>query len=341
MRQTLQWKNPKPSNSKMFSFNLKALKRAANHKWSKSFFDLVWPGFIPYYLVYVAVIVLYTYGLNPTWQSNFNAMASYFANNNFVLPVVGLIIGYFTSTALNQWTTTVKAIPGIGKPIVVFMASLKRGIPKGQQLVEKYGRYNLLMWILTLRQICPKLKQQFPDLASLESFNYLTAGERAVMETYLEKGNKQEYLHMVVSDWIKRLIMYTDEKGYFQSPSEYKCNIQDAHAFEESCAGILKIAASNTLIFVSKIVTFVHYSYGLITILSHKLKEESLLTSMLSGYFPISALVFFVYDAWLKIGKMVYKDPFSEVNINKLLEENIQYAFRQCQSYNAPLSMID
>ena len=324
----------------MFSFNLKALKRAVNDKRSKSFFDLVWRVFLIYFFIYAAVTVLYTYGLNPTWQSNFNAMASYFAKYMSVLPL-NLIIGYFTATALNQWATTVKAIPGVVKPIVVFIASLKRGIPEGQQLVEKYGRYNLLMWILTLRQICPKLKQQFPDLASLESFNYLTAGERAVMETYLEKGNKQEYLHMVVSDWIKRLIMYTDEKGYFQSPSEYKCNIQDAHAFEESCAGILKIAASNTLIFVSKIVTFVHYSYGLITILSHQLKEESLLTSMLSGYFPISALVFFVYDAWLKIGKMVYKDPFSEANINKLLEENIQYVFRPCQSYNAPLSMID
>ena len=90
---------------------------------------------------------------------------------------------------------------------------------------------------------------------------------------------------------------------------------------------------------MSKIVTFVHYSYGLITILSHQLKEELILTSTVSGYFPISALVFFVYDAWLKIGKMAYKDPFSEVNINKLLEENIQNAFRACQSYNAPLSI--
>ena len=339
MRQTLQWKNPKPSNSKMFSFNLKALKRAANHKWSKSFFDLVWPGFLLYYFVYAAVTVLYTYGLNPTWQSNFNAMASYFAKYISVLPV-SLIIGYFTATALNQWTTTVKAIPGIIKPIVVFIGSLKRGIPKGQQLVEKYGRYNLLMWILTLRQICPYLKQQFPDLASLESFNYLTAGERAEMETYLEKGNKQESLHLVVYNWINRLIMYTDEKGYFRSPSEYKSIIENAHAFKKSCGGILKNAASNPLIFVSKTVTFVHYSYGLMTILSHQLKEELLLTSMVSGYFPISALVFFVYDAWLKIGKLA-TDPFREVDINKLLEENIQHTFRECQTYNAPLSMID
>ena len=323
----------------MFSFNLKALKRAANDKWSKSFFDLVWPGFLLYYFVYAAVTVLYTYGLNPSWQSNFNAMASYFAKYISVLPV-SLIIGYFTATALNQWTTTVKAIPGIIKPIVVFIGSLKRGIPEGQQLVEKYGRYNLLMWILTLRQICPKLKQQFPDLASLESFNYLTAGERAVMETYLEKGNKQESLHMVVYVWISRLIGYTDEKGYFRSPPEYSRNLDNAHAFEESCAGILKIAASNTLIVMSKTVTFVHYSYGLMTILSHQLKEELLLTSMVSGYFPISALAFFVYDAWLKIGKLA-TDPFREVDINKLLEENIQHTFRECQTYNAPLSMID
>ena len=323
----------------MFSFNLKALKRAANDKWSKSFFDLVWPGFLLYYFVYAAVTVLYTYGLNPSWQSNFNAMASYFAKYISVLPV-SLIIGYFTATALSQWATTVKAIPGVVKPIVVFIGSLKRGIPEGQQLVEKYGRYNLLMWILTLRQICPKLKQQFPDLASLESFNYLTAGERAVMETYLEKGNKQESLHMVVYDWINRFIRYTEVKGYFRSPPEYSRNLDNAHAFEESCAGILKIAASNTLIVMSKTVTFVHYSYGLMTILSHQLKEELLLTSMVSGYFPISALAFFVYDAWLKIGKLA-TDPFREVDINKLLEENIQHTFRECQTYNAPLSMID
>ena len=324
----------------MFSFNLKALKRAVNDKWSKSFFDLVWPGFLLYYFVYAAVTVLYTYGLNPTWQSNFNAMASYFAKYISVLPV-SLIIGYFTATALNQWATTVKAIPGVVKPIVVFIASLKRGIPEGQQLVEKYGRYNLLMWILTLRQICPKLKQQFPDLASLESFNYLTAGERAVMETYLEKGNQQESLHMVVYDWINRLIEYTKEKDFFESPSQYKSNIDNALAFEESCEGILKNAASNTLIFVSKTVTFVHYSYGLMTILSHQLKEELLLTSMVSGYFPISALAFFFYDAWLKIGKLATDFPFSEVGINKLLEKNVQDTFRECQTYNAPLSMID
>ena len=178
------------------------------------------------------------------------------------------------------------------------------------------------MWILTLRQICPKLKQQFPDLASLESFNYLTAGERAVMETYLEKGNKQESLHMVVYDWINRFIRYTEEKGYFRSPPEYSRNLDNAHAFKESCAGILKIATSNTHIVMNKTVTFVHYSYGLMTILSHQLKEELLLTSMLSVYFPISGLAYFVYDAWLKIGKLA-TDPFSEVDINKLLEENI------------------
>ena len=125
MRQTLQWKNPKPSNSKMFSFNLKALKRAVNDKRSKSFFDLVWRVFLIYFFIYAAVTVLYTYGLNPTWQSNFNAMASYFAKYMSVLPL-NLIIGYFTATALNQWATTVKAIPGVVKPIVVFIASLKK-----------------------------------------------------------------------------------------------------------------------------------------------------------------------------------------------------------------------
>ena len=62
---------------------------------------------------------------------------------------------------------------------------------------------------------------------------------------------------------------------------------------------------------------------------------------MVSGYFPISALAFFFYDAWLKIGKLATDIPFSEVGINKLLVENIQNTFRECQLYNAPLSKID
>ena len=84
----------------MFSFNFKALKRAANAKWKYSFFDLVWPGFLLYYFIYAAVSILYTYGLNPTWQSDYNAMASYFANISHLRS--DLAVGYFTDTALNQ-----------------------------------------------------------------------------------------------------------------------------------------------------------------------------------------------------------------------------------------------
>ena len=61
--------------------------------------------------------------------SEFDALARYCSKYTGSIPVI-LLLGFFTSTAMQRWFSTMAQMPGIAKNATVFTMSLKEDLPE-------------------------------------------------------------------------------------------------------------------------------------------------------------------------------------------------------------------
>ena len=97
------------------------------------------------------------------------------------------IIPMINAIARNLFTKkdyTKEDIPGIQTPISKFFDSVKSNIPECSELKKDFARYTFVFWILSARQLCPRLQHIYPDLESLQISGHLTNPERVKLEKY-------------------------------------------------------------------------------------------------------------------------------------------------------------
>lgn len=99
-----------------------------------------------------------------------------------------IILGFFTSTAMQRLFSMQINVPGTYKSITIFILSLKPDLPevskrfylerlllnldeylfKAPLIIEQFIRWQLLTWVLTFRLVCRPLRKMYPDLFSLQ-----------------------------------------------------------------------------------------------------------------------------------------------------------------------------
>ena len=305
-------------------------------RWQQSFFKLVWKQAIIYYILYVSITLFYAYALNSAGQANFDAVASYLARYTSSLPVV-LLLGFFTSTALNRWFNTMQNMPGTHRPISLFVTSLKDDAPDGPARVDRYIRYILLMWLLTFRIVCEPLRRRYPDLMTIQRAGFLRDHERLLLEKHKQQPGGKRTLPLVVYDWLNAILRDTCQKGYFLVTNDYGRNVDAVQALKKGGGNIIKFASKNIPVALIQAVTIAIYYYGMVSILGHQTAEKNYLTSVMSGYFPLPyALPFFFYYAWLKVGRIA-TDPFGDddddINMLTIFDGHINGAMRLRDTY--------
>ncbi|EFX89350.1 hypothetical protein DAPPUDRAFT_220501 [Daphnia pulex] len=306
-------------------------------RWRQSFFKLVWKQAIIYYLIYVSITLFYAFALDTGGQANFDAVASYLARYTSSLPVV-LLLGFFTSTALNRWFNIMSSMPGTNRAITLFVVSLKDDVADGRARVDLYIRYVLLMWLLTFRIVCQPLRRRYPNLMAIQNAGLLCENERLLLEKHKgQPGGTSRTCSLVVYDWLNALLRETSQKGYFLVANDFGRNIDAIQALKKGGGTVIKFATKNIPVALIQAVTIAIYCYGLVSILSHQIAEKHYLTSVMSGYFPLPyALPFFFYYAWLKVGRIA-TDPFGndedDINMLNVFEGHINGAVRLRNSY--------
>lgn len=183
--------------------------------WKNSFFQLIWKQALLYYLVYVAVTLIYNFVLtNRHQKENFEALAREVGKYTTSLPVV-LLLGFFTSSALNRWFLITNNMPGTSRPISAFIVSLQAETPDGTERVDRYARYVLLLWLLTFRNVSKSLRNKYPNLLAIQKSGFLIESERRVLEWHkITNPSGRITLPLVVFDWLNILIKDTARKGY-------------------------------------------------------------------------------------------------------------------------------
>ena len=172
---------------------------------------------------------------------------------------------------------TKEDIPGIQTPISKFFDSVKSNIPECSELKKNFARYTFVFWILSARQLCPRLQHIYPDLESLQISGHLTNPERVKLEKYEKNG--PESLHLLVYHWIRQITKQIAELGYFlpQIDNVGECS----EIFKKRFGTILKSESGNKLSpflpCLRWIRTIVMWACAILSIIS-KFQNEDLLT---------------------------------------------------------------
>ena len=197
------------STATKFGESLRGLLR-----WRKSFFKLVWKQALVYYLCYVSVTLIYTYGLTEPWhKENFEALARELGKYTNSLPVV-LLLGFFTSSSLNRWFAINSSMPGTSRPITCFVVSLSPDAVDGPIRVDLYIRYVLLIWLLTFRSVSKALRRRYPNLMVIQQTGLLMDHERRLLEKHRDASPSGKITSpLVVFDWLNVIIKDTARKG--------------------------------------------------------------------------------------------------------------------------------
>lgn len=198
------------STASEFGESVKSLFR-----WKNSFFKLIWKQVVLYCLAYVTVTLIYNFALNRKQKANVEALAEQVGKYTTNLPV-GLLLGFFTSSALNRWFSMTNSMPGTSQPISVFVDSLRVETPDGPERLEQYARYVLLLWLLTFRNVSKALRHKYPSLLAIQKSGFLTETERQVLELQKTKNpSGRVNLPLIVFDWLNVLIRDTAKKEYY------------------------------------------------------------------------------------------------------------------------------
>lgn len=280
-------------------------------KWNQGCLELIWLQILIYCFIYSMISIVYNYGLSHESQQDFDALATYLSGFVSTLPMI-LVLGFFTSTALNRWYSTIYLLPGTNKVIKILIESLKEDVPDGRYIIDHYIRYVLLFWLLNLRVICEPLRRKYPTLIAIErKTGLLRENERIKLEEYEKQSGGKRTVPLVVYDWLNAILKDLLRGQVINAP-DYWRNMEAVQNLKKGGGNLIKFATQNTPNVLIQTVTIAIYCYGLVTMLGHQMAGKSVVTSILSSYLPLPyALSFFFYYVWLKIGRMA-TDPFGD-----------------------------
>lgn len=186
-------------------------------RWRNSFFQLIWKQALLYYAVYIFVTLLYDYAVtSPRDKANFEAVARELSRTTSSMPIV-LLLGFFTSSALNRWFSVINTLPGTSRPISAFILSLQNTAPDGAVRIKCYSRYVLLMWLMTFRTVSAPLRRKYPTLLSMQKADLLLEHERLKLEEYIATHSHKSFFKcpasMLLFEWLIILIKDTSKRG--------------------------------------------------------------------------------------------------------------------------------
>ncbi|XP_057366303.1 bestrophin-4-like [Daphnia carinata] len=303
-------------------------------RWKRSIYCLIWKEFLVYMSLYIFITIVHDFALTNADKQHFEDLAAYCSKFVSSLQLV-LLLGFFTSTAMQRWFSLVNSIPGTSKVTAYFVNSLKENQPDGEAIVQQYARWIVLSWALVFRLVCPGLKEAYPDLMSLQNEGLLLEHERLRLE--MEPSIKNHSL--IVVNWNLGLLRVCARRGMYYVPADYTRNLDCLMLFKKNCNNTIKFATKNIPHALIQVVTIAVYAYGLASLMARMPSKlapdgrwESTVVSFVSGYFPVANFIpFFLFYSWLKFGRMA-SYPFGEdkddIDVKQLLYSHIEGAIR-------------
>ncbi|EFX72128.1 hypothetical protein DAPPUDRAFT_326538 [Daphnia pulex] len=313
------------TNGNNFTGNLALLLR-----WKRSVYQLLWKHMIVYGIVFISLSILYKHLLNETGRKNFRVIAEHCTGYSRSINLM-IMLGFFTSTAMQRLFTMQTTIPGTG-------SNDHRTICAVAALVVDF------MFQISL-SATKKTISGSVCVGKCRCYCLLTEEERNVLEDP-HKTDPTTPRPLVVIDWMLLLLKETFLQNRFFMDFNYLKNVDILMAYKKSCGNTIKFANQNISPALVQAVILAVYCFGCVTVMARTFaKEEEAPTShALIAYVPLMpAMQFFIYFSWLCFGKAAV-DPFGDdeddINVKDLVKSHIENAKRLKDLYNRQLSDV-
>lgn len=296
--------------------------------WRSLFCKTFWIPMLLYYIFYVAIALVYNYGVtNQVDRDNFHVFSREMVNISKNMPIT-FMLSLLTGLAANRMYAVTSNMPTTGRVIATFAGSLKSDVPGGQELVDRYTRYVLLMWIMTFLPVSIPLRKKFPTFESLEGKGFIqTAAEKSELDEVLKSGSRtKSCMSLAVADWLEQIVVEAAERNQFKSgSSDFKSNIDQIHNMKKMCQGISRLTQpvrSPPLIMVQSVSVLTHL-YGFLSILGHvsfivtePIANARVMANILTSYLPNGmAISYLCFYSWLKVA-VILAHPFGDKEDN-------------------------
>lgn len=271
-----------------------------------SFWRLIFYPMLIFLIAYYGLSLIYDFALNVKGKKDFIDTSEFFSKNPLNTMVI-LILTFFTSTCLNRYFALPEKMPEISRAFNCFVTSFKENTPRGQEIVDTYGRLLLLKMLLTYRIISKPLRKLYPTLKSIEDKGLLKGDEREQLEKE-EQANGSEKLPIVAFHWI--LGLQRLNRANFYGPTDTGRNFDAAHSFNESCVNVRKFHKWSVPSAIHQLALFAMFLYGFGLTLGRPFHDANRpILATISKYLPFHIISYLLAYAWMEIGRVTSK-PF-------------------------------
>lgn len=317
--------------------------------WKSSIYQMLWKHVVLYYAIYVALSLLERFALSEDAREVFKKVAKRCAEHSSSINLA-IMLGFFTSTAIQRLFTTLITMPGTYSTTAIFSMALKPNVPECRQMIATFARWQLLSWVLMFRVVCKPLRRIFPDLVSLQRAGLVLPAEKVLLEQEEASGNDAPK-SLIVIEWTLMLLRECQEKKYyFYEPNVLKC-VEVLMVYKKKCSNTIKFGLYNIPRALIQTVVIAVYSLGVMTILGRGLSKggsgygnDDDVLQVIADFFPLLPLLhFFVYLSWLTLGRAAvnpFGDDDSDFDIPKMIVDHIEDSKRLLALYDKKMPAV-
>ncbi|XP_046635228.1 bestrophin-4-like [Daphnia pulicaria] len=314
-------------------------------RWKGSIYKTIWKQMLVYCVLFYSLTIVYKVGLDEEGKIAFRALAKYFSKQTGSLNLM-IMLGFFTTTAMQRLFTMHTAMPGTAKLISFFLMSIKQDLPEGPVLVEQFARWAVLSWVLTYRIVSKPLRDLFPDMVSLQRAGLIRENERYLLDRVEPIAANTTPRPLLPIDWMLLLARDCATENRYPDKGNYVKLLDFILGFKKSCGNTIKFATKNLPHALIQAAIIFVYVYGLITLMSRNFDgaEKDVFLEGFVSYVPaMPSLQFFIFLIWLNFGRTAV-NPFGsdddDIDVQQLLKTHVQDSLRLASLYNKELDDI-
>jgi len=291
-------------------------------RWTSSIWKLLWVDLLMYILCYLAISVIYRYGLPEPAQLYFERLARFCLSKLSGLPLT-FLLGFYVSLVVNRWWTQYTSLPW-PDTIAHFLAAVRvkdEQEEKARTTRRTIIRYCVLSYVLSLRRVSILLMKKYLSVQDLVRTGLVTQEEAVRIgneDSTKQHGGSYWWLPL---QWCTQLA-HQDEN--ISSSPVYGLLILKLSEFRSDLTNVLTYGHVPIPLVYSQVVHLSVYIYfGTCLIAEQWLIFRKPGDLQIDLYFPIfMTFKFLFYFGWLRVAEALY-NPFGEDDDDFALTELI------------------
>ncbi|KAM7542971.1 hypothetical protein Aperf_G00000013974 [Anoplocephala perfoliata] len=296
-------------------------------RWKGTIYRYIFFDLCSFLLIYSTMSLAYRYVLSEYSRRTFEHFCLYCARNGHLIPV-GLVLGFFVDAVVKRWWDQFQLIPWPDEVIMLLSAYVTDNSDLVKHKMKTVVRYANLAYIISLRNICSRVKKRYPVDQNLVADGLITLEELKRLTTSAPKG-KSSFSSLPIF-WAVYLILELRSTGVIISDLGAELIIKALADFRGKCAALSVYDSVNIPLAFTHVGTITIYTYVAASVFSLQFLDVKQKYShrLVDLYIPIIGILQMIfYLGWLKVAEALI-NPFGEdaddFAVDKYIERNLK-----------------